>query len=86
MCSTFKVFGGFKKRNVQVAKVLEILKEKVQPLKFPKVFQKYAALVQLVFSTKICNLFSNFCTEYFIKLHLVVPLDEPCILYNVETY
>ena len=41
MCSTFKVFRGFqKKRNVQVAKVLEFLKEKVQPLKFLKRFSK----------------------------------------------
>ena len=82
---SLKFLEVFKKRNVQVAKVLEFSKEKVQPLKFLKVFQKYAALNQLVFSTKICNLFSKFCTEYFTKLHLVVPLDKSCILYN-ETY
>ena len=87
MFSTFIIFRGFQKeRNVQVANFLSFQKKKVQSLKFLKFFQKYAASLQLVFSTKICNLFFKCCTEYFTKLHIVVPLDKPCILYKDETY
>ena len=76
----------FKKGNVQVSKVLEFSKEKVQPLKFLKVFKNMQLWYNLYFQPKCGTCFQKLYTVYFTKLRLVVSLDKPCILYNDETY
>ena len=87
MCSTFKVFRGFRKEKCSDCQSFKVFqKEKVQSLKFLKVFKEIQFWYKLCFQPKWATCFQKFYTVYFTNLHLVLPLGKPCILYNDETY